>query len=143
LETPVEIPVGFETYPPEMIVPEGLPLAVMPSVFPVEVAFEEEPAVEVVNTFLVEVEPDLTPVAVLFFPPDTVFAVVVPALDVPASADDVCLTGGAVVEMTVLLEAEDEAVDKHWDGSAPVKNVETAVGPTDNLAKSRSPTALA
>lgn len=127
-----------------MIVPEGLPLAVMPPVFPVVVALAEEPAVEVVSTFLVEVDPGLGSVAVLFLPPDTVFPVVVPALDdVPASADDVCLTGGAVVEMTVLLEAEEEAVDKHCDGSAPVKNVETAVGPTDSLAKSRSATALA
>jgi hypothetical protein len=46
--------------------------------------------------------------------------------------------------MALVVVASDEiAVDKHVPGKVPVKNVETAVGPSESLATSTSTTALA
>jgi len=55
------------------------------------------------------------------------------------SADEVM----APEAMASVFETDDVAEDKHLEGRAPVKKVDTAVGPADSFAKSRSTTALA
>lgn len=60
-------------------------------------------------------------------PEDNELAVIVPLFHGAVAEDAVvCGTGGEIVGVTVVLDTE---VDRHCEGKAPVKKVETAEGP--------------
>lgn len=110
------VPVDFENFPPEMLVALTVCLDL-------DVALTLETPVESGIRIVEELKDDFVSVT---------------GWSLIGSADEVMTAAFETEDAT-----EDTAEDKHLEGRAPVKNVDTAVGPADSFAKSRSTTALA